>query len=102
MLKLATMGRHSLISSIINTQSYTKVPRAVRLQANSIILFPSNQNEVQLLVDDWTPPHSSKKQFKQLVEHATDGKHSFLYIMAGEPVETRFRKCFGSYLRIER
>lgn len=100
MLKLATMGRHSLISSIINTQSYTKVPRAIRLQANAIILFPSNQNETELIVNDWTPPHSSKKQFRQLVEHATSGKHDFLHIMANEPAETRFRKCFGSYLRI--
>lgn len=100
MLKLATMGRHSLISSIINTQSYTKVPRAVRLQANGIIVFPSSQNEVNLIVDDNTPPHNTKQQFRELVEIATSGKHSFLYILPMQPVEKRFRKNFGSYLRI--
>ena len=61
MIKLATMGRHFLISSIINTQSYTKIPRAIRLQANALILFPSSQNEVKLLAEDITPPHTSKK-----------------------------------------
>lgn len=100
MLKLATMGRHSLISSIINTQSYTKVPRAIRLQANGIILFPSSHNESELIVSDWTPPHVSKSQFRQLVEHATRGKHDFLYILPMQPSEKRFRKNFGTYLRI--
>lgn len=101
MLKMATMGRHSLISSIINTQSYTKIPRTIRLQANAIIMFPSNQGETEMLVEDHSPPHTSKKQFRQLVAHATTGKHNFLHILASEPVETRFRKNFGSYLEID-
>jgi hypothetical protein len=98
MIKLATMGRHFLISSIINTQSYTKVPRAIRLQANALILFPSSNNEVKLLVDDACPPHCSKKTFNKLVEYATSGKHDFLFINNFEPVETRFGKGFEEYL----
>jgi septin family protein len=98
MIKLATMGRHFLISSIINTQSYTKVPRAIRLQANALILFPSSNNEVKLLVDDCCPPHCSKKTFNKLVEYATSGKHDFLFINNFEPVERRFRKGFQEYL----
>ena len=98
MLKLATMGRHYLISSIINTQSYTKIPRGIRLQANSLILFPSSNNEVKLLVDDITPPHCSKKTFLKLVEYATKSKHDFLYVNNFEPTETRFRRCFQEYL----
>jgi hypothetical protein len=98
MLRLATMGRHYLISSIINTQSYTKVPRAIRLQANALILFPSSNNEVKLLVEDATPPHCSKKNFMKLVEYATQGKHDFLFVNNFEPVEKRFRKGFKQYL----
>jgi hypothetical protein len=101
MLKVATMGRHSLISSIVNTQSYTKIPRAIRLQANAVILFPSSLSEVERVVEDHCPPHKPKKQFRHLVETATTGKHNFLYIMCPEPAETRFRKCFHSYLRME-
>jgi hypothetical protein len=97
-IRLATMGRHFLISSIINTQSYTKIPRAVRLQANALILFPSNQNEVKLVADDLTPPNTSKQTFMKLIEYATRGKHSFLFVNNFEDVETRFRKGFEEYL----
>jgi septin family protein len=98
MIKLATMGRHFLISSIINTQSYTKIPRAIRLQANAIILFPSSNNEVKLMADDITPPHCSKKTFMKLIEYATEGKHDFLFVNNFDPVHTRFRKGFQQYL----
>ena len=99
MIRLATMGRHFLISSIINTQSYTKVPRAIRLQANALILFPSSNNEVRLLVEDACPPHCEKKTFLKLIEYATSGKHDFLFINNFCPVETRFRKGFKEYLK---
>jgi hypothetical protein len=98
MVKLATMGRHFLISSIINTQSYTKVPRVIRLQANALILFPSSNNEVDLLAFDTCPPHCIKKDFMKLIEYATSGKHDFMFINNFEPTETRFRKGFSEYL----
>jgi hypothetical protein len=101
MLKLATMGRHSLISSVINTQSYTKIPRAIRLQANGLIVFPSSNNEVQLLVDDICPPHTKKKDFLKLVEYATTGADfPFLYCNNFAPHDTRFRKNFDTYIRV--
>jgi hypothetical protein len=101
MIKLATMGRHYLVSSIINTQSYTKIPRAIRLQANSLILFPSNQNEVELVAEDITPPHHRKKDFLKLIDVATEGKHNFLFVNLFEEPEKRFRKNFSTYLTLE-
>ncbi len=101
MLKLATFGRHSLVSSIINTQSYTKVPRALRLQANALILFPSNLNEVRIVAEDITPPHHSRKDFMKLIEVATKSKHDFLFANFFDPVETRFRRGFETYLTID-
>ena len=98
MVKLATMGRHFLISSVINTQSYTKVPRVIRLQSNGIILFPSSNNEIKLVADDTCPPNCSKKDFMSLIAYATKGKHDFLYINNFEPAERRFRKGFTQYL----
>ena len=92
------MGRHFLISSIINTQSYTKIPRVIRLQANGIILFPSNNNEIKLLAENATPPGCKKRDFLKLVDYATEGAHDFLFINNFEPVETRFRKGFSQYL----
>jgi hypothetical protein len=100
MLKLATMGRHYLISSIICTQSYTKIPRAIRLQANSMILFPSNMNEVNRVCEDIAPPNCKKRDFLRLIQHATEGKHDFLYCNYFEPAERRFRKGFGTILNV--
>ena len=78
--KLAIHGRHNLISSIICTQSYTKVPRAIRLQAQGLALFPSSHDEVKLLCEDYCPSGYTKKQFNKIIEFATDELYSFLYI----------------------
>lgn len=100
-LRLATMGRHSLVSSIINTQSYTKIPRALRLQANALILFPSNLNEVKVVSEDITPPHHSRRDFLKLIEAATNDKHDFLFVNNFSPVATRFRRGFSAYLSLD-
>ena len=101
MLRLAAMGRHSLASSIILSQSYTRVPRPIRLQANGIILFPSSNSEVVLLCEDLCPPHVHKKQFMQLIERATSDAHSFLYANLMDPdASRRFRRNFSTILSI--
>jgi hypothetical protein len=94
------MARHSLVSSIVNTQSYTKIPRTVRLQANGLILFPSNNGEVKLLVDDVCPPHCSKRDFMKVVDYATKGKHDFLFVNNFSEDRYRFRKNFEQYVRL--
>ena len=100
MLKLATMARHYMISSFVSTQSYTKIPRAVRLQANGLILLPSSQDEVKLVCDDMAPPHCRKKYFLQLIEYATQNKHEFLYVNNFD-TEHKFRKGFKEYLNMK-
>lgn len=95
-VKFASMGRHYLSSMIISSQSYTKIPRVIRLQARSIIFFPSNQDEVELIVQDHCPPHVSRKTFTNMVEYATRNKYDFLYI--NKDSRNRYRKCFKSLL----
>lgn len=97
-LRFATMGRHNLAGGIVCTQSYTKIPRIVRLQARAVILFPSNQDEVQLIVQDFCPPHMHKRDFTELVESATTEEHDFLHINMTAKPSHRFRRCFGTYL----
>jgi len=101
LIKLAIHGRHNLCSSIICTQSYTKVPRVIRLQAQGLALFPSSQNEVKLLCDDYCPPHKSKRDFNKLIEFATDEPFSFLYINNHCPVmKDRYRKKLSEIIVI--
>jgi energy-coupling factor transporter ATP-binding protein EcfA2 len=94
--KLAIHGRHNLMSSIICTQSYTKVPRAIRLQAAGLALFPSSQNEVKLLIEDYCPANHSKKSFEKIVKFATDEPHQFLFIQNHcKKMKERYRKNLG-------
>ena len=78
--RLATAGRHSLISTIICSQSYTKVPRVIRLQCQGLIVFPSSNDEIELLCEDLCPPGVSKKEFLDIIKFATDERYSFLFV----------------------
>jgi hypothetical protein len=100
--KMAIHGRHNLISSIICTQSYTKVPRVIRLQAQGLALFPSSQDEVKLLCSDYCPPHCNKKQFGRMIDFATDVPFSFMFVQNHcKDIKDRFRKRLGEIINIE-
>jgi hypothetical protein len=93
-------GRHYNISLIACGQSFTKFPRATRLQASNIILYPSSGSEVDLLVDEFTPPHKTKKQMQALVAHATSEPFCFLHINNQTTVDLRYRKNYDTLLSI--
>lgn len=94
LLKIAIHGRHNLISSIICTQSYTKVPRAIRIQAQGLALFNgSSLDEVKLLCEDYCPGGYTKKKFSEVVAFATENPYDFLYINGHvKNLKERFRK----------
>jgi len=89
--KLFIAGRHSNISIIVAIQSWTRLPRVLRLQASNIMLFPSSNSEVELLADEYTPPGSSKREFMGLVQHATREPYNFLHINNQSP-DNKYRK----------
>jgi hypothetical protein len=97
--KLATAGRHALISTVICSQSYTKIPRVIRLQAQGMIIFPSSNDELDLLCEDLCPPGMGKKSFLELIKFATDERYSFLFVNhhAKNPKE-KFRKNFDEII----
>jgi len=101
LIKLATAGRHSLISTMICSQSYTKVPRVVRLQSQGLVLFPSSNDELELLNQDICPPGASKRDFLELIKHATADEHNFLFVnQHAVPKSDKFRKNFDTILNI--
>ena len=91
-LKCFIQCRHLNISTWLGGQSWTKTPRACRLQANNIMLFPGSQSEVDLLVQEFSPPGLTKKQFYEMINYATAEPFNFLHINMRQPPKTRFRK----------
>ena len=79
-LKLFCLLRHYLCSIFILVQSYTKLPRALRLNCNSTYIFPASQSEVEVLLDEVTPSGMTKKDFAKVIDYCTDGDFNFLSI----------------------
>jgi hypothetical protein len=100
-IKIFIAGRHYNISSIACGQSWTKFPRAVRLQASNIMLYPSSGSEVDLLTEEYTPPNKSKSDMRRLVAHATAEPFSFLHINNQVPIKDRYRKNLDTVLSID-
>jgi hypothetical protein len=91
-LKMFTLLRHYHCSIMTLIQSYTKLPRALRINANATIVFPSQQNEVEVLLDEVCPAGIKKRDFEKVIDFATEGKHSFLYINRHADRENQIRK----------
>lgn len=98
--KIFIAGRHYNISVICCGQSWTKFNRVTRLNASNIMLYPSSGSEVELLCDEYCPPNKHKRQFKELIGHATAQPYQFLHINNQVPIAERYRKNLDVMLTI--
>jgi hypothetical protein len=94
-------NRHSNITTIFLSQSFTKTPRVCRLQASNIMIFPASESEINLLVQEYCPAHTTEAEFYQLVKHATKDRFNFLHICTRVEPEKRFRKNLSVILNLE-
>jgi hypothetical protein len=94
-------NRHSNITTIFLSQSFTRLPRVCRLQASNIMIYPASQSEIELICDEFCPPHTTKKDFMKLIKHATADNYNFLHINMKAPPEQRFRKNLNTYLTLK-
>jgi ABC-type dipeptide/oligopeptide/nickel transport system ATPase subunit len=103
---LFTLGRHLNMQVIVMIHKYKALPRTQRLNAMNIIYFAGSKDEQGHLVDDFTPPRYSKKEFTEIVEYATspddNSKHNFLYICNKLPFKIKFRKNFDLILELDK
>jgi hypothetical protein len=100
-LVLFSLLRHYLCSVILLIQSYTKVPRALRIQANATIIFPSQRNEIEVVKDELCPCCLSKKEFQKVIEHCTAGKHDFMYFNQHAERDKVIRKNLDEVINLE-
>ena len=91
-LTLFIRNRHLNISTWVCGQSWTRLPRACRLQASGVYFFPGSQSEVDHMIEEYTPPNCTKKKFEQMLKFATNEPHSFMFINNQLPFKERFRK----------
>lgn len=99
---LWTLGRHLNIQVIAMIHKYKALPRTQRLNAMNIIYFAGSADETNQLVDDFTPPNHTKKEFLSIVNFATSGDHNFLYICNKLPFKIKFRKNFDLILSLKK
>ena len=94
--------RHLNISTFLCSQRFNRTPKACRMQANNIFFFPGSDSEVELMLDEYCPANTSKKDFRKIIDHATAEPYNFLHINLRSPVEKRFRKNLDEYLSIKK
>ena len=100
-IKSFIANRHHNFTVFVASQSWTKVPRAIRLQARGIFYFAGGMSEVEHLCDEYCPPGLNRHDFNNLVDYATKKPFSFLYINKSVPMKQRFRKNLGDIITTE-
>ncbi len=93
-------NRHLGISTWVCTQSFNKIPRVCRLQANNLFIFAGSGSETEILCQEFCPPHTNKKQFENLIKYATNERFNFLHINMRCPPEERYRRNLDTILTI--
>ena len=95
---IAVHPRQYFIFGVCLSQYIQTVPKLVRMQCQNLILFQGNAAEAEIYTETYCPPNINKKDFRKVLDIAwqkTDEcKHSFLHIVRGCPIETRFRRNF--------
>jgi hypothetical protein len=101
MRKLASANRHYCISWFILTQYLRGIPPTVRQNASAVIFFPASMAEVERLAEENCEAMMNKKQFIEVVQHATSEPHSFLFINRKAENGKRLRKGFNTILSFQ-
>lgn len=101
-LRMFALLRHFLVSVIVMVQSYNKLPRSLRLNANATMVFPALQSEIDVLKDEITPPGISKQDFEKVINYATSGRYDFMYINRHADPDKRIRKNLDEIIDISK
>ena len=99
-LKLFTLLRHYLCSVIILSQSFKKIPRSIRINANFLAIFPSLESEIMILLEEVTPSGITKRDFRAVLDYCTADKYSFLSVNNHADPGKRIRKNLTEIINI--
>lgn len=99
-LKMFALLRHYQVAVIVLMQSYNKLPRALRINANAVAIFPSSQSEIEVLIDEVTPSGIKKREFEKVIDYCTSGRYDFLYINNHADPGKRIRKNLDEIINL--
>lgn len=94
-------GRHIGISVWVSTQSYNKVPRALRMQLSNAIIFKPKKSEMKVICADACPGHLEHKEFEKLINYATAERYNFCHLFFEIDKDKMIRKNFDKLLNIK-
>lgn len=83
LIELATNRRHLRLSIILLVQYVKSIPRPVRFQVTSVVLFkPANNGELNILADEFIA--LKKNDFEELCRFVFQEPHDFLFLVKEE------------------
>ncbi len=100
--KIAFSGTWSKVSCYITSQSYVQIPRRIRLNAHSVLLFHGlTETELDRFCDEHASPYLNKKDFREMIKFSLSEPYSFLFYNRTNPNKKEaYRKGFSSILAI--
>ena len=101
---LAFAATHYRVSVWITSQSYTQIPRRVRINCHYMAIFHgARKSEIERFMDEYESPFLSKKEMNQLIKGATSEQYSFLFANNNVPDKAiQFRKNFDKILKLKK
>lgn len=103
LIQLFTAGRHLRLTVFIVVHKYRSIPPVIRLNASSLVIFPSNNGQLQQIYEDYGQAGVAKRDFYQLVRYAwspsSEDKRPYLYVDNKDKMGKKYlRKGLYEYL----
>ena len=95
-------SRHYNMSVFICTQKYKQVPKVCREQATAIFFYAASNAERETLAIDHAPANYSTRETEALIDEATRGDYSYLFINRQAPKAEQYRKRNHEIMRLRR
>ena len=92
--KIFTTGRHYFLSCIITSQYITHIPPSARTNCDYILVSNLNNNNIQILADEYTLGDCSRKEFIEIYKKATPN-HGFLLINNSSTKNNNIDEIYG-------
>ena len=92
--KIFTTGRHFFISCILTNQYIKHIPPSARMNSNFILVSNLNNNNIQILADEYTLGDCTRKEFIEIYKKATPN-HGFLLINNSSTKNNNIDEIYG-------